>query len=90
MPKLTVEAARVRNEAESVFQVVFDEFTTTPDSGDNDDPKDPFERIRYAQLMELADQFRNDRLVERCYEVWKSGYEWIIVSLSVLSGECIL
>ena len=60
------------------------------DSGDNDDPKDPFERIRYAQLMELADQFRNDRLVERCYEVWKSGYEWIIVSLSVLSGECIL
>ena len=46
---------------------------------DDDLPRDPFERIRFERNLELADQFRNDRLVERCYEVWKQGYEWIIV-----------
>ena len=51
------------------------------DDGEGDEPKDPFERIRYANNVKLADQFRNDRLVERCYEVWKQGYEWIVVGL---------
>ncbi len=43
--------------------------------------EDAFRRVKEAQDEEIAAQFYNDRLVERCYEVWKQGYEWIIVSL---------
>ena len=43
------------------------------------DPDDAFRRVREAQDEEIAAQFYNDRLVERCYEVWKQGYEWVIV-----------
>lgn len=41
--------------------------------------EDPFEKIKRERDEEVADRFRSDRLLERCYEVWKQGYEWIIV-----------
>ncbi|KAI0721662.1 hypothetical protein C8T65DRAFT_800148 [Cerioporus squamosus] len=44
------------------------------------DTEDPFEKIRRERDEELADRFRNDRLVERCYDVWKKGYEWIMTT----------
>ncbi|RPD79963.1 hypothetical protein L226DRAFT_550172 [Lentinus tigrinus ALCF2SS1-7] len=44
------------------------------------DTEDPFEKIRRERDEEFADRFRNDRLVERCYDVWKQGYEWIITT----------
>ncbi|KAH9946207.1 uncharacterized protein BXZ73DRAFT_86381 [Epithele typhae] len=49
-------------------------------SQDDDAPSDPFKKITYTQNLELAAQFRNDRLVERCYEVWKQGFEWILTT----------
>lgn len=42
--------------------------------------EDAFRRVKQAQDEETAAQFYHDRLVERCYEVWKQGYEWIVVS----------
>ncbi|KAJ3519427.1 hypothetical protein NM688_g9302 [Phlebia brevispora] len=33
-----------------------------------------------AQDEETADQFREDRLVERCWIVWKQGYQWILTT----------
>ena len=41
--------------------------------------EDPFEKIRRERDEELADSFRNERLVEKCYYVWRQGYEWIVV-----------
>lgn len=42
--------------------------------------EDPFEKIKRERDEREADHFRNDRLVERCYDVWKQGYLWILVS----------
>ncbi|KAM5538990.1 hypothetical protein V8D89_007213 [Ganoderma adspersum] len=42
--------------------------------------EDAFRRVKQAQDEETAAQFYNDRLVERCYEVWKQGYEWIVTT----------
>ncbi|TBU50663.1 hypothetical protein BD309DRAFT_944429 [Dichomitus squalens] len=50
------------------------------------DPDDAFRRVREAQDEEIAAQFYNDRLVERCYEVWKQGYEWIITTGEQISA----
>ena len=41
--------------------------------------EEAFRRVKEAQDEEIAARFYNDRLVERCYEVWKQGYEWIVV-----------
>lgn len=40
---------------------------------------DAWKKIREAQDIREADRFREDKLVERCWEVWKQGYQWIIV-----------
>ncbi|TFY83893.1 hypothetical protein EWM64_g113 [Hericium alpestre] len=39
--------------------------------------EEAWEKIRMAEDEKEADKFREDRLVERCWEVWKQGYEWI-------------
>ncbi|RDX56891.1 hypothetical protein OH76DRAFT_1370055 [Lentinus brumalis] len=49
-------------------------------SKDAVDVEDPFEKLKRERDEELADRFRNDRLVERCYDVWKQGYEWIVTT----------
>ncbi|THH32104.1 hypothetical protein EUX98_g2082 [Antrodiella citrinella] len=38
---------------------------------------DAWNKVKMAQDEKAADQFREDRLVERCWEVWKQGYQWI-------------
>ncbi len=40
---------------------------------------DAWKKIKMAQDEKEADRFREDRLVERCWEVWKQGFQWIIV-----------
>ena len=42
---------------------------------------DAWNKVRMAQDEKAADRFREERLVERCWEVWKQGYQWIIVRL---------
>ncbi|THG95070.1 hypothetical protein EW026_g6516 [Hermanssonia centrifuga] len=39
---------------------------------------DAWKKIKMAQDEKEADRFREDRLVERCWEVWKQGFQWII------------
>lgn len=40
---------------------------------------DAWKKIKEDQDYKEADRFREDKLVERCWEVWKQGYQWIIV-----------
>jgi protein SFI1 len=40
---------------------------------------DAWTKVKMFQDEKDADRFREDRLVERCWEVWKSGYNWILV-----------
>ena len=47
--------------------------------------EDAWKKIRMEQDEKEADQFRNDRLVERYWEHWKEGYRWIIVRLKPVS-----
>lgn len=48
----------------------------------NDD--DAWKNIRMAQDEEEADRFREEKLVERCWSVWRQGYEWTTVRLVFL------
>lgn len=41
--------------------------------------EDAWSKITMLRDEKEADRFREDRLVERCWEVWKSGFDWIIV-----------
>lgn len=41
--------------------------------------EDAWKKIKMQRDEADADQFRADRLQERCWEVWKQGLEWILV-----------
>lgn len=43
---------------------------------------DAWNKIKMARDEEEADRFRQERLVERCWDVWRQGFQWIIVSLN--------
>lgn len=38
-----------------------------------------WKKIKMERDEEEADQFRDERLLERCFAVWKQGYQWIVV-----------
>lgn len=38
-------------------------------------------KVKMMQDEKEADRFREEKLVERCWDVWKQGYDWIVVSL---------
>lgn len=40
---------------------------------------DAWNKIKMQRDEKDADRFREDRLLERCWEVWKQGFQWIIV-----------
>lgn len=44
--------------------------------------EDAWSKITMLRDEKEADRFREDRLVERCWEVWKSGFDWILVGLA--------
>ncbi|KAI0646947.1 Sfi1 spindle body protein-domain-containing protein [Trametes meyenii] len=48
--------------------------------GSTIDADEAWKNIRMAQDEETADEYFKNRLVERCWEVWKQGYEWIITT----------
>jgi protein SFI1 len=49
----------------------------TPNSREDD----AWSKVRVEQDERSADQFRNTGLLQRCFDVWKQGYDWVIVSL---------
>jgi len=46
------------------------------------DEDDAWNKIRVAQDEESADRFRNVRLLQRSFDVWRQGHEWIVVRFS--------
>lgn len=40
---------------------------------------DAWRKIKFQRDEQDADTFRQDRLLERCWEIWKQGFQWIIV-----------
>jgi protein SFI1 len=40
---------------------------------------DAWRKIKFQRDEQDADTFRQDRLMERCWEIWKQGFQWIIV-----------
>ncbi|KAJ6596838.1 hypothetical protein DFH09DRAFT_1272396 [Mycena vulgaris] len=41
---------------------------------------DAWNKIKMLQDEKHADAFRQDRLLERCWEVWRQGFQWIITT----------
>ncbi|OJT15746.1 hypothetical protein TRAPUB_4382 [Trametes pubescens] len=48
--------------------------------GSTIDADEAWKNIRMAQDEETADEYRKNRLVERCWDVWKQGAQWIITT----------
>ena len=42
-------------------------------------------KVRVEQDERSADQFRNKRLLQRCFDVWKQGHDWVIVRFLLVS-----
>ena len=42
---------------------------------------DAWKNIKMEQDEQYADNFRNDMLISRCWEIWRQGFEWIMVSI---------
>jgi hypothetical protein len=51
------------------------------------DEDDVWSKVRVEKDERSADQFRNTRLLQRCFDVWKRGYDWVIVRF--LLGLCV-
>lgn len=48
-------------------------------SGSVVNEQDAWNKIKMERDERDADNFRSDRLLERCWDVWKQGFQWIIV-----------
>ncbi|ESK93040.1 spindle pole body duplication -related protein [Moniliophthora roreri MCA 2997] len=48
--------------------------------------EDAWKKIKMAQDEKEADRFRDDRLLERCWDIWKQGFTWIMTTNSQI-GE---
>ncbi|KAF8136617.1 hypothetical protein EV363DRAFT_1320052 [Boletus edulis] len=42
--------------------------------------EDAWKKIKLARDEEDADKFRDDKLLERCWEIWLLGYQWMITT----------
>ncbi|KIK93706.1 hypothetical protein PAXRUDRAFT_828690 [Paxillus rubicundulus Ve08.2h10] len=42
--------------------------------------EDAWKKIKMARDEEDADKFRGDKLLERCWEIWLLGYQWLITT----------
>lgn len=40
---------------------------------------DAWQKVKMSRDEQYADRFREEHLLERCFEVWKQGFQWIIV-----------
>ncbi|KAK7043628.1 hypothetical protein VNI00_008239 [Paramarasmius palmivorus] len=48
--------------------------------------EDAWKKIKMAHDEKEADRFRDDKLLERCWDIWKQGFNWIITTNSQI-GE---
>ena len=48
---------------------------------------DAWKNIKMEQDEEYADNFRNDMLLTRCWEIWRQGFHWIMVSVPMMQNE---
>ena len=47
--------------------------------------EDAWNKVKILQDEKEADQCREEKLIEKCWTVWKSGYEWFIVRVIELA-----
>ena len=48
---------------------------------------DAWKNIKMEQDEKYADNFRNDMLLTRCWEIWRQGFHWIMVSVPMMQNE---
>ncbi|KZT11400.1 uncharacterized protein LAESUDRAFT_734266 [Laetiporus sulphureus 93-53] len=44
------------------------------------DEDEAWNKVMEVQDCKEADRFREDKLIERCWDIWRQGYEWIITT----------
>jgi protein SFI1 len=50
--------------------------------------EEAWNKVKAFQDEKDADRFRQDKLIERCWEVWKQGFQWIRVSTCPFPHPC--
>lgn len=50
---------------------------------------DAWKNIKMEQDEKYADNFRNDMLLTRCWEIWRQGFQWIMVSVLMIRNEVV-
>lgn len=48
---------------------------------------DAWKNIKMEQDEKYADDFRNDMLLTRFWEIWRQGFQWIMVSVLMMQNE---
>jgi protein SFI1 len=63
------------------YRSLVDLHTPKPRTADEDNA---WSKVRVEQDERTADRYRNTRLLQRSFDVWKQGYDWVIVRRSYL------
>ncbi|KZV72882.1 hypothetical protein PENSPDRAFT_628005 [Peniophora sp. CONT] len=53
---------------------------------DDSDDEDAWARIKRQEDEDIAREFFEDRLVERCWDVWKQGYQWTVTTSNQIAA----
>jgi protein SFI1 len=54
------------------------------------DIDEAWKNIKMEQDEKYADEFRDNLLLNRCWDIWRQGYLWIIVSGFVLAETILI
>jgi protein SFI1 len=72
------------NQSNSTLQVVLPVKQVVSQPKERKNLDDAWKNIKMEQDEKYADNFRNDMLLTRCWDIWRQGFQWIVVS--VLDG----
>jgi protein SFI1 len=69
------------NQSNSTLKVVLPIKQAASQPKERTNLDDAWKNIKMEQDEKYADNFRNDMLLARCWEIWRQGFQWIMVSV---------
>ena len=72
------------NRSNSPFELVLPVKQAASQIKEGKNLDDAWKNIKMEQDEQYADRFRNDMLLARCWEMWRQGFQWIMVSVLMM------
>ena len=76
------------NQSNSTLKVVLPIKQAASQPKERKNLDDAWKNIKMEQDEQYADNFRNDMLLTRCWEIWRQGFQWIKVSVLMVQWKC--